>query len=365
MPKMRLRFRERFGNILLYLGAQILLRFVPLNPKWANIRVTENCNSRCITCYAWKNKSVDELTTEEMKDTLHQLKGIGVNNVIFIGGEPLLRSDIGDLIKEANLLQFGNIIIVTNGLLLEDKAEELLENGVTHITVSVDGIGHTDDVIRGVPGSYEKSIRGIETVQRLKKDRGLDVSVTIVTTILLNQNVDEIPELIEISRSLGVHWLFNLLDPNLDIFKGIPFSELLVKDEEKIDRTIDYLKKTRKKYPWLFSSCDHMLEYARNYLKEKNRYDFHCVHGYKIVYLGSHGEVYPGCWIMKPIGNLRESKLRDIVGSKKHRELAERMYVNECPGCTNRYEVNIAMKHLLSHHFFCEGSKRREVNGNS
>jgi len=356
---MRLGFRKRFGNILLYLGFRRLLRFVPLNPEWANIRVTENCNSRCTTCYAWKNKSVDELTTEEMKDALHQLNDIGVRNVIFIGGEPLLRSDIGDLIKEANLLEFESIIVVTNGLLLEDKADELLENGATHITVSVDGIGHTNDVIRGVQGSYEKSIRGIEAVQRLKEDKGLNVSVTLLTTILLNQNVDEIPKLVETSRSLGVNWLFNLLDPNVDIFKGIPFSELLVKNEEKIDRTINYLKKTSKEYAWLVPSCDHMLEYARNYLKGKNRYDFHCIHGYKMVYLGSHGEVYPGCWSMKPIGNLRENKLRDIIRSKKYRELAKKMYMTECPGCTNRYEFNIAMKHAISHRLHCKRTRTR------
>jgi len=359
--KMRLRFRNRLGNILLYLGVRRLLRFAPLNLEWANIRVTENCNSRCLTCYAWKNKSVDELTTEEMKDALRQLKDIGVNSVIFVGGEPLLRNDIGKLIKEANLLGFENIIVVTNGLLLGDKAEELLKNGVTHITVSVDGVGHTDDVIRGVSGSYEKSIRGIEAVQRLKKDKGVNVSVTLLSTILLNRNADEIPKLVEIAKSLGAYWSFNLLDPNLDIFKGIPFSKLLVESEKKIDETIDYLKKTCKKHPWLISSCNHMLEYARNYLKGKNRYDFHCVHGYKMVYLGSHGEVYPGCWVMEPIGNIRENRLFDIVGSKKHRELVERMYAMECPGCTNRYGFNIAMKHLISHRFRCgrrsEGEK--------
>ncbi len=346
----------------MYLGSPRLLRFVPLSLEWAHIRVTENCNSRCITCYAWKNRSVDELTTEEVKNALRQLKDIGVKNLIFIGGDPLLRRDIGDIIKEASLLKFEIIIVVTNGLLLEDKAEELLENGVTHITVSIDGVGRANDVIRGVHGYFEKSIRGLETVQRLKKDKGLNCSVTLLTTILLNQNVDEIPKLLEICQSLGVYWSFNLLDLNLDIFKGIPFSSLLVENEEEIDKTIDYLKKTREEHPGLISSdvfCDHILEYARNYLKGKNRYDFHCIHGYKMIYLGSHGEVYPGCWAMEPLGNLRENKLREIVGSKKYRKRAERMYRMECPGCTNRFQPNIWMKHLISHRFDCERSTRK------
>lgn len=302
----------------------------------------------------------NEVTTEEIKDAIHQLKNIGVNNIVFIGGEPLLRNDIGALVKEASLLEFQNIIVVTNGLLLKDKAKELLTSGVTHITVSIDGTGRVDDQIRGVPGSFTRSIEGIEAVQRLKKDMGVSVPVTIISTILLNQNADEIPKLIELARSLGAYWLFNLLDPNLDIFKGIPFSALLEKDKGKIDEIVNHLEETLRKYPQLISSCDHMLEFARNYLKGENRYDFHCVHGYKMVYLGSHGEVYAGCYAMDPIGNIRRNKLQEIVGSKKHRKLAERMYMMECPGCTNRYEFNIAVKHLISHQLHCERRRKKK-----
>ena len=353
--------RDRLNLILFYLGRKRLLRFATLHPDWADVRVTERCNSKCMTCYAWKNKAEDELTTEEIKDALHQLKENGVKHVVFIGGEPLLREDIGDLVKESSLIGFENRIIVTNGLLLKEKAEELLSSGITHITVSIDGIGESDDKIRGVRNSYIRAVEGIKAVQKLKKEMGLDVSVTIITTILLKQNVEEIPKLIELSRSLGVFWLFNLLDPNLNIFKGIPFSNLLVQDKEKIDCTIDYLKETCEKYPKLISSCDHMLEFARSYLKGDNRYDFHCVHGYKMVYLGSHGEVYLGCYALEPIGNIRRNKLSEIIGSKKHRELAERMYMMECPGCTNRYEFNIATKHLIPHQIYCERKRRKQA----
>lgn len=349
--------------ILLYLGRKRLLRFVSVKPEWADIRVTENCNSRCTTCYAWKNKAQDELTTEEVKDAIHQLRDVGVKNVVFIGGEPLLRGDIGVLVKEASLVGFENIIVVTNGLLLEDKAEELLRNGATHITVSVDGVGATDDRVRGVPSGYDRAVRGIKVVQILKKDTGLSVEVTMITTMLLHDNAEEIPNLVELARSLGVHWTFNLLDPNLDIFKGIPFSTLLVKDKRKIDETMDYLEKTCKEDPELITSCSHMLEFARGYLKEPDRYDFHCVHGYRTVYLGSHGEVYLGCYAMDPIGSVRKNNLRDIVGSERVKKLAKKMYMLECPGCTNRYGFNIAIKHLISHQIHCERrNKRRKLS---
>jgi MoaA/NifB/PqqE/SkfB family radical SAM enzyme len=359
------RSRERLDKILFYLGSRKLLRFATLHPDWADVRVTESCNSRCTTCYAWKNKPENELTTEEMKDALRQLKEVGVKHVVFIGGEPLLRKDIGEIINESARLGFETRIIVTNGLLLKDKAKELLSNGITHITVSIDGIGESDDKIRGIPGSYARAVEGIKAVQKLKKAMGLDVPVTIITTMLLNQNVEDISKLIELAKSLDAYWLFNLLDPNLNIFKGIPFSELIVQDKEKIDDTINYLKKTCQQDPQLISTCDHMLEFARNYLKGDNRYDFHCVHGYRAIYLGSHGEVYLGCYALEPIGNIRKNKLREIVGSKKHRERAEQMYVMECPGCTNRYEFNIATKHLISHQIYCERKRKKQASASA
>lgn len=355
------RLRERSSAVPLYLGSRRLLRFVPLRPEWADIRVTESCNSQCTTCYAWKNRAEGELTTDEIRDAIRQLKGVGVNNAVFIGGEPLLRGDIGVLVKEASLVGFRNIIVVTNGLLLEGKAEELLTSGVTHITVSVDGFGAADDRIRGVPGSFDRAVRGIVAVQRLKKDMGLSVEVTMITTLLLNENAEEIPKLVELARSLDAHWMFNLLDPKLDIFKGIPFSALRVKDERKIDDAIDYLEKTCGEYPDLIPSCDHMLEFARGYLKNPDHYDFHCIHGYRMLYLGSHGEVYLGCYALPPIGNIRKNRLRDIIGSEHVRELAKKMYMLDCPGCTNRYEFNVAMKHLISHQLFCERKRAKKA----
>ena len=355
---MKLELRKKLDHVILYLGIPKLLRFVSISPRTVEFRVTENCNSRCIMCNAWKNKSVNELSTEEIKDILRQLKDFGITHLILLGGEPLLRPDIGTIIKEASLLKFRTILLVTNGLLLEEKAKELLKNGITHITVSVDGIGETHDALRGVKGAFEKAIRGIKTVQKLKEDLNLKVAVTLITLLLTKQNADEIPQLIKLSRDLRVYWDFNLLDYNLDIFRGIPLSKIQVEDKQKIDNVIDYLKTIRDKSPEYVSPviCTHTIEYARRYLKGENLDDYHCVHGYEILHIGSHGEVYP-CWIMESIGNLRKAKLKEIVGTAKHRELAERMYMRQCPGCTNLCTYNIIIKHLVSHWLFCERKK--------
>jgi MoaA/NifB/PqqE/SkfB family radical SAM enzyme len=200
---------------------------------------------------------------------------------------------------------------------------------------------------------FDKAIGGIRAVKELEKDMDRHVLVSLISMLLMKKNVDDIPRLIELSRNLHLHWDFALLDPNLDFYKEIPFSELLMDDEEKIDKTIDYLIKVRREQPLLIHHCEHALEYARRYLKRGNLDNYHCVHGYELLHLGSHGEVY-SCWIKDPIGNLREAKLKDIVGTKKHRELAEKIYMRDCPGCTNLCFYNAVTKHLISHWLRCE-----------
>ena len=171
----------------------------PYNINSVEFRVTENCNSRCTMCNAWKNRSANELSTEEMKDALHQIRDVGIDHLILLGGEPLVRPDIGTIIEEANLLKF-RTVLVTNGFLLEEKAKELVESGIGIITVSVDGIGKTHDAIRGIEGGFDKIIRGIKTVQKLNPN----VIFTLITNALLKKNVDEIKLLIKLSLDLNI-----------------------------------------------------------------------------------------------------------------------------------------------------------------
>lgn len=140
-----------------------ILRTIPMTPKGAGINITHNCNSRCITCNMWKSKSTNELTTAELQDILTQLKDIGVVGVGFEGGEPLLRNDLPQIVERAHQLGFESINMMTNGLLLtKKKTENLIQKGLTGIGVSIDGIGETHDLARGVKGAYEKSLKALE-----------------------------------------------------------------------------------------------------------------------------------------------------------------------------------------------------------
>jgi len=341
------RLQYAMNSFVMYLGNYSLLTLISPRPHYAEIRVTESCNSRCITCNAWKNSQVSELTTLEMVDALAQLKDIGVNIVRLSGGEPLIRVDISEIVKGCRSLAFEEIHIATNGILLEEKAKALVESGATRFDVSLDGIGEINDRIRGTPGHYSIVLRGIQKVKTLEKEFGRKIPVTVFTT-LLKQNLSQIPALVENCERIGVRWCFSLLCGNLDFFKEVGVSKLAVDDWKMVDQTFDYLKKMYNIKPWLIYSSPSILDYSREYIKGNiDPHEFPCTLGYNTINLGSRGEVYPGCYVYKPAGYTREQKIKTILKSRDYRRLVEKMYRKECSGCTFYFENSIMIRNMF------------------
>ncbi len=333
---------------LLYLSKyfRFFLNFIQPNPIEASIKITERCNSRCVTCNIWKNEPKNELTTKEIENIFYQLKEIGIKIIGFTGGECLLRNDIGELIEKAKKIVGAKVYIITNGILLEEKAKILFEKEVDYISVSLDGIGKTDEKIRGVPGHYDKVIKGIKILKGLTKGGNPKIDINIGTT-LLKSNLLEVPKLIELCKKLKVTWSYNLLDTSLYFFKNIDTSELLINDEDSVDKIIDYLSETNKREPSIIKLDPMSLEFAKNYLKNKKPH-FYCTMGYLRIFINQNLDVYSGCWALPPIGNLRKENLKDILKSKRYRERVKMMFKLDCPWCTCGHIISLKINHLPS-----------------
>ena len=112
-----------------------------LKPSAAWINPTDNCIMRCIMCSQWRKTKTNELTLLEWKDVIRQLRDEGIKMIGLLGGEPLLSKDIVEIVRYVSELQMPSAMI-TSGFLLDDqKLEALINAGLKHITVSIDGIG--------------------------------------------------------------------------------------------------------------------------------------------------------------------------------------------------------------------------------
>jgi len=158
--------------------------------------VTAACNLRCITC-SYRNPLPNELTIEEYRDIFRQLKHLGLRRVVYSGGEPLLRRDLPEICRIAEGTGAQQSLL-TNGLLLEKRAKEILPF-LNEIIVSIDGPdAETHNAIRGLE-SFDQILRGVETVMASSGRPSISFRC-----VIQRRNFKKLDGMVELAKSLGV-----------------------------------------------------------------------------------------------------------------------------------------------------------------
>ena len=166
-------------------GVLMRSKNIPLSVAW---ELTLTCNMRCMHCGSSAGETrIHELTTHEALNLCSQLQELHAKYINLTGGEALLRKDWYDISKEIRNLGM-EVSVLSNGLVLnENIIAKLRSVGVYAIALSLDGgTPKTHDLIRGVPGSFEKCLAGLEA---LKKE---DLPATVITTVHKG-NIQELP----------------------------------------------------------------------------------------------------------------------------------------------------------------------------
>lgn len=158
---------------------------------WA---VTQACNLKCVHCYAAASAepAPEELTGEEARALLDDLKAFGVPAVLFSGGEPLVRPDILDLIRYASVELGMRCTLSTNGTLIDaDKAKQLADLGLTYVGMSIDGTRPQHDKLRGMQGCFDQTVAAFKHC----KDAGLRTGARFTVHGLNHHELDDIFDL--------------------------------------------------------------------------------------------------------------------------------------------------------------------------
>ena len=113
------------------------------------ISVTDRCNFRCPYCmpaevYGEKYEFLPRphiLSFEEIERLTRLFARIGVSKVRITGGEPLVRANLPDLISKLSVIDgIDDVALTTNGYLLENNAQGLINAGLNRLTISLDSI---------------------------------------------------------------------------------------------------------------------------------------------------------------------------------------------------------------------------------
>ena len=195
---------QRLGvpNLVQYLGG-----WSPF-PVGVVFVLTMRCNLRCEMCPQVEGRqhgTTPELTLEQLKMVVDDLAGSFRPKpfIHLIGGEPLLRRDILELVEYIRQLKF-NCSLTTNGLLLKRHADELVRLGVNRVHVSIDGPREVHDHERGVPGAFDLATAGIRALVAARaKSQGRETPVITVNTVITGNNVLYLEAMVGIARHAG------------------------------------------------------------------------------------------------------------------------------------------------------------------
>ena len=110
------------------------------------ISITDRCNYRCVYCRTGNQGA--QFAELPMADYLRMARvfvSLGITKIRLTGGEPLMRNDIVELVRELAALRTASgkppeLAITTNGHLLADMAEPLKQAGLNRATVSMDAV---------------------------------------------------------------------------------------------------------------------------------------------------------------------------------------------------------------------------------
>ena len=119
------------------------------------VSITDRCNYKCVYCRTGEmGAQYPELALDEYLRLIELFVGLGITKVRLTGGEPLLRRDLVDLVRELKRLRTLegeplDLALTTNGHLLDSLAQPLKDAGLNRITVSMDAVDGRGGAIRG------------------------------------------------------------------------------------------------------------------------------------------------------------------------------------------------------------------------
>lgn len=181
-------------------------------PGCISLQISRRCNLKCHMCVQYRHGIGDnspltwydpkkEMPISDWINVLDQL--VEFKPWLFItGGEPTIYPHFKELIDAKTQRRLAGDI-TTNGLILENLADFLVERQVENVVVSLDGTEEYHDKVRGVPGAFKKTLRGVSALVEARKKRNSYSPVIALTFTITKVNLPVMDQMTPLAIELG------------------------------------------------------------------------------------------------------------------------------------------------------------------
>ncbi len=304
--------------------------------------VTRRCNSRCRMCNIWRQKDLPELSLDQIR-TIFAPGFPFVRGLTLTGGEPTLRADLPEIFALADTAcpQLEHVTLATSGLnptrvlkhvsaILERAAQRSRPLKGFVAQVSLDGIGHEHDQVRGIEGFFDRVQETLHGLRQLQRRHPL--LQTRLSSVTLPQNLPDVPHLRSFAEERGLPIHFSPV-----VISGAYYEN--VGDDDALSLRHDQRRSAKRLYESLSAEESSALRFyyrdMANMLSGRPR-SRTCMMGFYGFVLEHDGSVYPcvNCET-RSFGNLPRQSFDEVWFGDQATEARRRLRTNCCPGCTS------------------------------
>jgi cyclic pyranopterin phosphate synthase len=271
--------------------------------------------------------------------------------VRFYGGEPLLHPDLPAMIAHASGLGM-EAYVTTNGVLLERRVDELVEAGLSWMSIGFYGVGLDYDEYTQKDGHFERLERSLDAVRARYGSFPIQLNWTMLRTTC---NLPALHQAWSFAQRFDLLFHLDLYMHFNPFFTDGPDEALSFRpgDRPGVEAVAAELVRLKQAEPERFP---HSLEFLRSVpdwliLGEDMRVP---CDAYQLIWVGADGSVQL-CDVAFPLGSLHERRLGEILFGDAHKRAARDAFELKCPNCTCKCESRIT-KHAPSYRRFSASS---------
>lgn len=302
-------------------------------PILSEVAVTWKCNIKCRFCYASctctsaENTETDlkGLSTDKVKRILNIIRyDAEVPSVSFTGGEPVLRSDLTELIHYATNALNMRVNLITNGTLITpERAQDFKKAGLASAQVSIESPDpEVHDSIVGVRNAHKASLNGLKAL----KDEGIIVHPHAT---LCRLNSSSLMKMAAFSQNIGVdRFSLNMIIPT---GRGID-PELSIKYQEIKDIVLRIKSEADKRnirFMWYSPTPVCLFNPVSHQLGNKG-----CSACEGLLSVDPYGRLLPCSSWKEPVGNLLEQGFKSLWFGERGTFLRQKQMAHpDCRKC--------------------------------